>query len=398
MLAPVKHLPLTLAAASLTAIGSFASAPAAAQTGGGGPPPPPQNGTAAQTPAAQAAPAVSAAPAATSSALTRQQVNERVRRGLVVLKKNGTPMAIGTVIGDDGRILTALSGLGGASRGAEAAEVVYADGTVAVARIGNMDRQSDLALLIPLARPSDRWTDGLSASGLDPASLPLRAIVPTQGARLAPTEAEVKGLAEVHAHDGQALPHMLDLDVKGPVFAGAPMLDARGDVLALLVKACKGAAPVGADPGADAWAAWERTPQTTAGPAECTPVVVGAPVVAIRSFLMSAALGAAPAAARAAAPAVAPAPAPWLGIRVEPQTSGSVRGVQVVAVAPKSPAQSAALKPAADIIAAVDGDWVDSPEALAGAIGMHDVGDTVKLLIFNQGKFREVPVVLRAAP
>jgi serine protease Do len=322
-----------------------------------------------------------------------------VRRGLVVLKKNGTPMALGTVIGDDGRILTALSGLGGASTGgAEAAEVVYADGTVVLARVGNMDRQSDLALLVPLAPPSDRWTDGLSASGLDPVSLPLRAIVPTHGARLAPTEAEVKGLAEVHAHDGQALPHMLDLDVKGPVFAGAPMLDARGDLVAVLVKACKGAAPAGAAPGDDAWAAWERTPQTTAGPATCTPVVVGAPVTSIRSFLMSAALGAPPGVAPVATPAVAAAPAPWLGIRVEPQTSGSVRGVQVVAVAPKSPAQSAALKPAADIIAAVDGDWVDSPEALAGAIGLHDVGDTVKLLVFNHGKFREVPIVLRAAP
>ena len=73
--------------------------------------------------------------------------------------------------------------------------------------------------------------------------------------------------------------------------------------------------------------AQEAAPPAPAAPvkAACKPVVLGAPVSAIRSFLSHA----------AAAPAT---PAPWLGIRGEPETSGNVHGVRVVAVAPSSPA------------------------------------------------------------
>jgi S1-C subfamily serine protease len=124
--------------------------------------------------------------------------------------------------------------------------------------------------------------------------------------------------------------------------------------------------------------------------------VVAAPVAAIRSFLMSS--PAAAAAPVAASPAPAAAPAPWLGIRGEPQVAGSVHGVHVLAVAPQSPAETSGLKPSTDIIAAVDGESVDSPQKLSELIGKHAVGETVKLLVFGQGKFREVPVVLRAAP
>jgi S1-C subfamily serine protease len=303
---------------------------------------------------------------------------------LVVIEKNGLPVALGTVLGNDGRILTALSGLGGG----DGADVLYADGTTVHAKVGNSDRGTDLALLVPAAV---KWTDGLAASGADPASSLLRAMVPTRGARLAPAEAGVKGTAEAHGRDGQSLPQMLDVDVKGPLFAGAPLLDSSGDVVAVLVKACKGAAAAGAAPTAqssDPWAAWGNASQAAAKAAACSPVVVAAPVAAIRSFLT---------AAPATAPAVV-APAAWLGIRGEPQSSGSVHGVAVMAVAPQSPAEKGGLKPSSDIIAAVDGESVDSPAALSAAIGKHAVGDTVKLLVFGQGKFRDVAVVLRAAP
>jgi len=324
-----------------------------------------------------------AAPAAAAPAApTPQQLYEHVRRGLVVLEKNGLPVAIGTVLGTDGRIITALSGLGGG----DGADVLYADGTTVHAKVGQSDRGSDLALLIPQAgATASKWVDGLAASSVDPTTAPLRAMVPTKGARLAPAEADVKGKADAHGHDGQSLQQMLDIAVKGPLFAGAPVLDASGDVVAVLVRACKGAA---AAAPADAWGAWGSAPQAASKAAACTPVVVGAPVAAIRSFLTSQA---------AAAPAVVAAP-PWLGIRGEPQAAGSVHGVQVMAVAPQSPAETAGLKPSADVIAAVDGESVDTPAKLSEAIGKHAVGDTVKLLVFGQGKFREVAVVLRAAP
>ena len=127
-------------------------------------------------------------------------------------------------------------------------------------------------------------------------------------------------------------------------------------------------------------------------------MVVAAPVSAIRSFLapLVTAAAASPAAPGAAGP---PAPAaPWLGIRVEPDVSGAVHGVRVAAVAPSGPADRAGLRPTGDIIVAVDGQPVVTSEALADAIAKHAVGETVKLLVFGGGKFREVDVALRQAP
>lgn len=368
MIVSVKH-PLLLSVALL----GFAS-PAFAQQSLPPLPGSPSAGGAAAPASAPASGAAAAAPAG----VTPQQLYERVRRGLVVLERNGLPVAIGTVLGSDGRILTALSGLGGG----DGADVLYADGTTVHAKVGQSDKTADLALLVP---QSGKWTDGLAASGLDPAAAQLRAMIPVRGARLAPAQAGVKGPAEAHARDGQGLLRMLDVDVKGPLFAGAPLLDSEGNVVAVLVRACKGAAAASAA-GGDAWAAWGNGSQPAAKAAACSPVVVGAPVTMIRSFLTAPPVAAA-----------APAPAPWLGIRGEPET-GSVHGVHVMAVAPQSPAEASGLKPNADIIAAVDGEAVDTPEKLSAAIGKHAPGDTVKLLVFGQGKFREVSVALRAAP
>jgi S1-C subfamily serine protease len=363
MIVSVKH-PLLLSVA-LVCLAS----PALAQRGL-----PPLPGSGGETPAAPAQ-----APQATP---TPQQLYEHVRRGLVVLEKNGLPVAIGTVLGTDGRILTALSGLGGG----DGADVLYADGTTVHAKVGQSDRGTDLALLVPQSGAgATKWADGLAASAVDPTTSPLRAMVPTKGARLAPAEADVKGKADAHGHDGQPLQQMLEVAVKGPLFAGAPLLDSSGNVVAVLVRACKGAASVA--PG-DAWAGWGSAPQAASKAAACSPVVVGAPVAAIRSFLTS----------TPAPAAQEPAAAPWLGIRGEPQTTGQARGVHVLAVAPQSPAEKGSLKPSEDVIVAVDGESVDTPAKLSEVIGKHAVGDTVKLLVFGQGKFREVPVVLRPAP
>jgi serine protease Do len=107
---------------------------------------------------------------------------------------------------------------------------------------------------------------------------------------------------------------------------------------------------------------------------------LGAPVSTIRSFLSQ-----------------APS-APWLGIRGEPELSGGVHGVRVVAVAPASPAEKASLKPTSDLIVAVDGHPLDTPEKLAEIIAKHSPGDTVKLLVLNNDQFRDVSVALRSAP
>jgi serine protease Do len=313
---------------------------------------------------------------AATSAVSARQLFEHVRRGVVALERNGVPLAIGTVLDGDGRILTSLSGLGGA----DTADVRYADGSVVHAKVGNGDKVTDLALVIPQA---GRWTEGLAASESDPVGTPLRAMLPAHGARLGPAQAGIKGRVDAHARDGEPVP-MLDVDVKGPLVAGAPLLDATGSVVAVLVRACKGPA---ATPDAMPWAAWGAAQEASAKMAStpCTPVVFGAPVSAIRTFL-------------AKTPASAVAPAPWLGIRGEPVQAAAVRGVRIVAVAPSSPAQKAGLKPDADVIVAADGRPIDSPDKLADAIGKHAPGETVKLLVFGEDKFREVVVTLRAAP
>ena len=161
---------------------------------------------------------------------------------------------------------------------------------------------------------------------------------------------------------------MLDVDVKGPPVAGAPLLDVTGRVVAVLVRACKGPAPDGAGSGV------ENTPATeakeAAGPADaahaCQPVVVGAPVSAIRTFLTRAGDG-----------------PRGLASRGEPEASGGMHGVRVVAVAPSSPAEKALLK-ATDLIVAVDGKPIETPESLSDVIGRHAAGDAVKLLVLAE--------------
>jgi serine protease Do len=313
-------------------------------------------------------------PAAAPAVQTAQQLYEHVRRGVVAIERNGVPMAIGTVLGGDGRILTALSGLGGA----EGADVRYADGTTVHTKVGHADKDTDLALLVPM---SGRWTDGLSASETDPIGNALHAMLPAKGAHFGPTDAAVKGLVDAHARDGMPLPHMLDIDLKGVPIAGAPILDQTGNVVGVLVRACKGLP----DPAADSpWASWQNVPKTAAK-AVCSPVVVGEPVKAIRSFLSK-------------TPVTATVPSPWLGIRGEALADGATKGVKLTAVAPQSPAEKAGLRANADTIVAVDGQPVEAPDGLAQAIGKHAPGDNVKLLVFGDAKFREITVALRAAP
>jgi serine protease Do len=326
----------------------------------------PGPGDPAQAPGA-AAQAPSAPHADGTDGVDVRKLYEHLRRGIVAVERNGMPVAIGTVLGGDGRILTSLSALGGA----DSVVVRYADGTAVHAKVGGSDTGLDLALLSPKVA---KGADGLNASEADPTGTLLRAMLPAAGkGGFGPAVAGVKGFAEAHARDGQALLDLLDVDLKGAPIAGAPLLDASGGVVAVLVRACKGAATD--DPAAVAGT----------GANACVPVVLGAPVAALRSFLSH-------------APAAPAGPAPWLGIRGEPLTSGSVRGVRVTAVAPSSPAEKAGLKPSTDVIVAVDGKPIETPEGLAEVIGKHAPGDSVKILVFGGDTFRESAVALRTAP
>lgn len=284
-----------------------------------------------------------------------------LRKGIVQVEQGGRPLAIGTVLSKDGRVLTSLSGLGSATE----PELRYADGTVVKAKVGHKDKDWDLALLIP---QSGRWLDGLVPTDADPSG-ELTSFLP-KGTKLAPASIALKGRTDAKSKEGEDLRSVLDLDLKGtPPVLGAPVLDANGKVVGVLVRACKDGAA------------------KDAGKAACSPVTVGAPVYALRSFLVK-------------TPKAAALPSPWLGLGGAPNVEGSVRGVKIMGIAPGSPAEKAGLKAGenADTIVAVDGTPVETPEQLAEVIAKHAIGQTVKLLVFSGGKFREAPVTLRPQP
>lgn len=290
---------------------------------------------------------------------------QQARTGIVQVEQAGRPMAIGVVLNKDGRIVTALSALGTA----EQADVRYADGTVVRAKLAHKDATWDLALLVP---QSGKWLEGLVPADADPSAVQLRSYLPTRG-RLALSSITYKGRVDARAHDGAALKSALELDPgPAPAVPGAPVLDPDGKVLGILVRACKGAPP-------DAGVAKKAAPK-------CDATTVGAPVYALRAFLMK-------------TPPKAALPAAWLGLGGAP-SHGPVKGVRVMGLAPGSPAEASGLKAGdkGDVIVAVDGQPVESPDQLAKAIAKATVGQTVKLLVFGEGRFREVPVTLRAAP
>ena len=176
--------------------------------------------------------------------------------------------------------------------------------------------------------------------------------------------------------------------LKGPPVAGAPLLDSSGEASSASSFAhARGRRRPGRTPEdvvgdlvSDLGVASRPAPRRAA----CKPVVLGAPVTAIRSFLTHA--------------SVADGPVALAGHPRRARAAGNVHGVRVIAVAPSSPAEKAALKPTTDIIVAVDGHPIDTPEKLAEIIAKHVPGDSVKFLVFAGEQFREVAVALRAAP
>jgi serine protease Do len=302
---------------------------------------------------------------------------------VVTVERDGRILGVGSVLGSDdgqGRVVTALSPLGAS----DVADIRYADGSVVHAKVGHRDRAWDLALLVP---QTGHWLDGLLATGASPSDATLQTPVALHSGRPAIMPARFRGVVEARAKDGSdVLPGMIDVELQGAAPSlGAPLVDANGRVVGVFVKACQPTLPMVAPPAGSARPA-ARAP---AAP-PCAPLVVAAPVAAIAPFLRS-------------APANAVTPTPWLGIRGVPDSESNTHGVRVVAIAPESPAQRGGLKASedrtqADMIVAVDGQPVDTPERLQEIIAGRAIGDRVKLLLLQAGKFHEVTVVLRATP
>ncbi len=288
---------------------------------------------------------------------------KRARKAIVLLERGGKLLGVGSVLSGDGRILTALSQLGHGND----VDARFADGSVARVKLGHTDRAWDLALLIP---KTGRWTNGLKASRSDAtkAGSQLRAFRTLNAKNLAPSRVIVKGLRTLRGGDSELLPDAVELASRFKESdVGSPIIDDQGHVVAMVARACN---PSNRD--------------------TCQRVPYGVPVSAIKAFLRT-------------APRDAVAPAPWLGIQGVAADAGPVKGVRVLGVHPKSPAGAAGLrggrdKNRSDVVVAVDGVPVTSPEALSSAVQKRAVGDTVQLLLFGSGRFRQVTVSLKAAP
>jgi serine protease Do len=285
---------------------------------------------------------------------------DRARDGVVVLERGGKALGIGAVLAGDGRILTALSPLGHGNN----VDARFSDGSVAQVKVGHTDRAWDLALLVP---QNGRWKKGLRASRASAVSAgsKLSAFSLVGAKHVAPARTIVKGERTLVGGDNELLKDAIEVVSRfKPTDIGSPVVDEKGDVVALIAKAC---APVPDQP--------------------CTQVPYGVPVSAIKAFLRT-------------APANAVPPAPWLGIQGAAYDAGPVKGVKVLSVHPKSPAAAAGMKggEGADTVVAVDGVPVTSPEALADALNARAVGDSVQLLLFGADKYRQVTLTLRAAP
>lgn len=285
----------------------------------------------------------------------------KAQKGIVVLQRAGQVVGLGTILDGDGRILTALSPLGTGND----LEAKFADDTVQKVKIGHSSRIWDLALLVPQA---GKWTKGLKASSADPTRE--GAIVKTFSAaksKLASLPIDLRGRRSLIGGDDQILQNALELGSKiNAKDLGAPLIDDKGRVLGVLSRACL---PV-------------------EGKA-CAPVAYGVPVSAIKSFLKT-------------VPADAVQPTPWLGIQGEPESTPVVKGVRVLSVAKNSPASEAKLKGGdkgvGDLIVAVAGEPVTSPTELAAAVKKRAIGEKVPLMLFSNGAYKQVDVVLRAPP
>jgi serine protease Do len=288
-------------------------------------------------------------------------MEEKAARGVVVIERAGQALALGAVLSGDGRILSSLSPLGSGND----LDVRFADGTSVRVKLGHHDRTWDLALLVP---QSGRWSQGLIASAREPVrpDATIHAFTLNKG-KISAAPIVLRSHRSLLGGDDKQLENAIEIGSRvNPVDLGSPVIDEEGRVVAVLGRGC---APV------------ENRP--------CTPVAFGAPMASIKSFLRT-------------VPANAVAPAAWLGIQGVSETSGIAKGVRIVSVHPDSPADEAHLKGgekgASDLILAVDGTPVTSPEALAEAIRAHGVGEKVPLTVFGHGKYHEVVIVLRAAP
>lgn len=282
--------------------------------------------------------------------------------GTVRLEKAGKNVGLGFVLRGDGRIVTSLANVGDGNQLA----VRYVNSAPVAVKVGHTDRKLNLALLVP---QTGKWADGLRPSALNPiAQAGQLNMFVRRGNGVAPSQIAVKGAMNAVGGDGASLQGMYEFDKQVvPGSLGAPVVDDRGAVVAIVTRGCKAEAK------------------------GCQPVTFGVPIGVIREFLR-------------AAPASSAIPSPWLGVQAV-RVTRKVAGVRVTQVHQGGSADvvaSGSSAPGAlqanDVIMAMDGAMVDSVDKLAQLVRDRAVGDTVQLIVARGSKYVVMPVVLQASP
>jgi S1-C subfamily serine protease len=310
----------------------------------------------APAPPAASAPPVPAKPTAKLPAAKTPV--EAALQHVVMLERNGRPIAIGTPLNGDGRILTALSPLTHGNQ----LMARYPEGQLVPVKLSHSDRAWDLALLTP---EGDSWQSGLKASR-DPAPPPgtkLQAAIHVKDKQLGASGITIKGKSTLRGGDSAELPDAIELPfAPKPTDIGAPLVNDQGEVVAIIARAC-----------------------AVTNKLSCTLAPYAAPVSAVRDFLRGAPMRR----------------APGLGLEVVAFDAGVARGVRVATLAPEGPAASAGLRagPAGvgDVVLAVDGKPVPTAAAFVEAVDRHGHDAPARLTVLRDGRYLEVVLVVAQA-
>lgn len=275
-----------------------------------------------------------------------------------MLERAGRPIGVGTLLGSDGRILTALSALTHGNQ----IDARYPEGQIVRVKLSHSDRAWDLALLTP---EDDSRHAGLKASQepTPAAGTKLHAIGYVRDKQLGATDLTIKAKSTLRGCDSVELPDVLELPFAFKASdVGAPLVNEKGEVVAIVARACSVTDKLG-----------------------CTLAPYAAPVSAVRSFLRG----------------VPVRRGPWVGIEVVAYDAGVARGVRVAGVAPNSPAASAGLHAGppgvGDVVLAVNGTPVATAEAFADAVNNHSAtpGVPLRFTVLSEGRYREVALTVR---
>ncbi len=275
-----------------------------------------------------------------------------------MLERAGRPIGIGTLLNGDGRILTALSPL---THG-NLIDAHYPEGQIIRVKLSRADRAWDLALLTPVG---DSRRAGLKASrqATPSAGTKLFAIGYVKDKQLGSSGITIKAKTTLRGGDSAELVDALELPfAPKPNDIGGPLVNEQGEVVAIVARACSLSDKTG-----------------------CTLAPYAAPVSAVRDFLRS----------------VPMRRSPFVGMDIVAFDANGVRGVRIAAVTPDGPAADAMLRAGppgtGDVVLAVDGVPISTPEAFAGAVERHPQGRGVplRLTVLSEGRYRETALMLR---